>query len=136
MNRMATTQGLEEVKPIIELDAIQRARALVDQIHVDPRLMQYMVRLVRSTREPEGHGLPELAGQIQLGASPRATIVLSLAARANAFLEHRGYVTPGDVKRIAPHVLRHRVVPSYEAEAEGRDSDLLVARILETVPVP
>ena len=136
VHRMASTKLREEVQPIIELDAIVRARELVDQIHVDPRLLQYMVKLVRATRDPAAHGVGELEGQIQMGASPRASIVLSLAARANAFLEHRGYVTPGDVKRIAPAALRHRVVPSYEAEAEGRDSDQLIARILETVPVP
>ena len=124
------------MRRIVELDTILRARELVDQIHVDPRLTQYMVKLVRATRAPEEHGLPELSGQIQLGASPRASIVLSLAARANAFLEHRGYVTPGDVKRVAVEALRHRVIPSYEAEAEGRDSDQLIARLLETVPVP
>ena len=82
------------------------------------------------------HGLAELDGRIQLGASPRASIVLALCARANAFLSHRAFVTPADVKRVAPPVLRHRVVPSYEAEAEGRTSDHLVARVLETVPVP
>jgi len=136
MKRMATTKALADVEPIIELETILRARELVDAVHLDPRLMQYIVKLVRATRAPKEHGLPELEGQIQLGASPRASIVLSLAARANAFLEHRGYVTPGDVKRVAHDALRHRVVPSYEAEAEGRDSDSLIARILERVPVP
>ena len=91
---------------------------------------------MRATRAPEEHGLPELRDQIQMGASPRASIVLSLAARANAFLEHRGYVTPGDVKRVAVPALRHRVIASYEAEAEGRTSDDIVSRVLETVPVP
>jgi MoxR-like ATPase len=94
------------------------------------------VRLVQATRSPRENGLAELVGQIQLGASPRASIGLALAARANAFLNHRGYVTPQDIKRMAPSVLRHRVVASYEAEAEGRTSYDLVARILETVPVP
>jgi MoxR-like ATPase len=134
--RMATTAAPPQVPRIIELETILHARELVDRIHLDPRLSQYMVRIVRATRSPAEHGMPELAGQIQLGASPRASIVLSLAARANAFLEHRGYVTPGDVKRVAHDALRHRVIPSYEAEAEGRSSDDLVARVLETVPVP
>jgi MoxR-like ATPase len=136
LDRMATTQELPEVRRIVELDTILHARELVDRIHVDPRLRQYIVRLVQASRAPAEHGLPELTSEIQLGASPRATIVLSLASRANAFLEHRGYVTPGDVKRVAPDVLRHRIVPSYEAEAEGRTSDEIVARLLETVPVP
>jgi MoxR-like ATPase len=136
MNRMATTQEPPQVRRIVELDTILAARKLVDRVHLDPSLREYIVRLVTATREPAKHGLPELADQVQWGASPRASIVLSLCARANAFLEHRGYATPADVKRVAPEVLRHRVVPSYEAEAEGRTSDDLVARFLETVPVP
>jgi MoxR-like ATPase len=102
----------------------------------DPRLEQYVVDLVFATREPRQAGLSELVGRIQYGASPRATIWLVLAARANALLERRGFVTPGDIKRMAPEVLRHRVVPTYEADAEGLSSDALVARVLETVPVP
>ena len=136
LDRMATTQDKPEVAPLLDLETILRARKLVDEVHLDPRLRQYIVRIVNATRDPARNGLPELAGQIQLGASPRATIVLALCARANAFLEHRGYVTPGDIKRVAPAVLRHRVVPSYEAEAEERTSDDLVQRVLETVPVP
>ena len=136
MNRMARTAVPPEVRRIIELETILKARERVDQIHTDPRLLQYIVRLVQATRSPAEHGLRELADQIQLGASPRASIVLSLCARANAFLEHRGYVTPADIKRVAHVVLRHRVVPSYEAEAEGRTSDDLISRFLETVPVP
>ena len=136
LDRMATTQAVPTVRPVVDLDRILGARKLVDEIHVDARLRQYIVRLVRATRNPAEHGLPELASQIQLGASPRASIVLSLAARANAFIEHRGYVTPGDIKRVAPDALRHRVVPSYEAEAEGHSSDQIVARLLETIPVP
>ena len=121
---------------IVELDTILAARKLVDQVHLDPRLRQYVVRVVAATRDPRKSGLSELADQIQFGASPRATIVMALCARAHAFLGHRGFVTPGDIKRVAPAVLRHRVAPSYEAEAEGRTSDDIVARILETVPVP
>ena len=136
LSRMATTQAPPKVEPIVELDTIVRARELVDRIHVDPRISKYIVRVVQSTREPAQHGLPELANAIHYGASPRASIVLSLCARANAFLEHRGFVTPADVKRVAFDVLRHRVLPSYEAEAEGRTSTDLVARVLETVPVP
>ena len=87
-------------------------------------------------REPRAAGVPELEGQILYGASPRASIVLALAARANAFLEGRDYATPGDVKRIAHPVMRHRVIPTYEAEAEGRSSDQLIGRVLESIPVP
>ncbi len=136
LDRMATTQEAPRVKRVLSLATILRARELVDAVRLDPRLRQYIVRVVHTTRRPAEQGLAELVGQIQLGASPRATIGLALAARANAFLNHRGYVTPQDIKRMAPAVLRHRVVASYEAEAEGRTSDGLVARILETVPVP
>ena len=136
MNRMATTQAALDVRKIIELETILEARKLVDQVHLDERLRQYIVRLANATRRPAEFGLPELVDQIQLGASPRASIVLSLTCRANAFLNHRGYVTPSDIKSVAHMVLRHRVVPSYEAEAEGRTSDDLVDRVLETIPVP
>jgi MoxR-like ATPase len=99
-------------------------------------LREYVVAIVFATREPKAAGLPELVGQIHYGASPRASIWLTVAAKANAFLAGRMYVTPGDIKAVAHDVLRHRVVPTYEADAEGLDSDRLIARILETVPVP
>jgi len=136
MERMARTAEPPSVSPIIDLETIMQARARVDQIHIDPRLMQYIVRIVQSTRNPREHGLAELEDQIQFGASPRASIVMSLCARACAFLEHRGYVTPADIKKIAHPVLRHRVVASYEAEARGCTSDDIVARVLETISVP
>jgi MoxR-like ATPase len=136
LERMATTQEPPRVRRILALDGILRARSLVDEIHLDPRLKSYIVRLVNATRQPARHGLSELAGAIQYGASPRASIVLALTSRANAFLARRSFVTPADIKRVAHPVLRHRVVPSYEAEAEGKSSDDLITRVLETVPVP
>jgi MoxR-like ATPase len=108
----------------------------VDAVIVDPRLAGYVVDLVCATRRPKAAGLAELEPYIQYGASPRATIWLTLMARARAFLGGRGYVTPGDIKAVAPEVMRHRVAPTYEAEAEGLDADALVQRVLETVPVP
>ncbi len=136
LDRMATTQEPPRVRRILGLEGILRARALVDEVHLDPRLRLYIVRLVNATRRPERHGLPELGAAIQYGASPRASIVLALCSRANAFLARRGFVTPADIKHVAHAVLRHRVVPSYEAEAEGKGPDDLIARVLETVPVP
>jgi MoxR-like ATPase len=133
---MAKTKEPPKVRRILSLEGILRARALVDEIHLDPRLGAYIVRLVNATRAPKKHGLAELDGRIQYGASPRASIVLALCARASAFLAHRAFVTPADIKRVAPSVMRHRVVPSYEAEAEGRTPDDLIARVLETIPVP
>jgi len=136
LTRMAKTGEPPRVRRILALEGILRARALVDEIHLDPRLAAYIVRLVNATRTPKAFGLAELEGQIQYGASPRASIVLALVARAHAFLAQRAFVTPADIKKVAPPVLRHRVVPSYEAEAEGKSSDQIIARVLETIPVP
>jgi MoxR-like ATPase len=119
----------------MEPAAIARARGLADEIYMDERIKEYIVDLVQATREPERFGL-DLADLIQYGASPRATIYLTMAARANAFLDGRGYVVPQDVKDVAPRVLRHRVVVSYEAEAEDRTSEDLVRQVLDHVPVP
>jgi MoxR-like ATPase len=136
LERMGHTQDLPQMRRVVGLDHVRKGRALVDRVACDPRLKQYVVDLVFATREPAKAGLSELVGRIQYGASPRATIWLVLAARANAFLEGRAFVTPGDIKRMAPSVLRHRVLPTYEADAEGLSSDALVARVLETIPVP
>jgi MoxR-like ATPase len=136
LERMARTHPVSAVRQVVGLEQIVAARSVVDRIAIDPRLREYVVDLVQATREPRRAGLPELEGRVLYGASPRATIWLALASRANAFLAGRAYVTPADVKSVAPDVLRHRVVPTYEAEAEGLASDALVARVLETVPVP
>ncbi len=136
LNRMAKTATIPKVRRVVGMDSILAARSFVDRIAIDTRLREYIVSLVFATREPARAGLAELAGHIQYGGSPRATIWLALCARANAFISGRGYVTPADIKAVAPEVLRHRVVPTYEAEAEGLGSDALVARVLETVPVP
>ncbi len=114
-------------------DDILRARDLVDEIYVDDKVRDYIVDLVMATRDPGAYQLP-IADLIQFGASPRATINLTLAAKANAFLDRRGYVVPGDVKDIALDVLRHRVIITYEAEAEEKTSDDVVRAILEHVP--
>jgi MoxR-like ATPase len=136
LDRMARTEDLPQVRKVVSLDSIVSARHTVGSITIDPRLREYIVALVFATRRPAEAGLKELVGRIHYGGSPRATIWLALAARGAAFLAGRAYVTPGDIKRVAHEVLRHRVVPTYEAEAEGLGSDALVARVLETVPVP
>ncbi|MFT7670878.1 MAG: MoxR-like ATPase [Planctomycetota bacterium] len=136
LNRMAKTSHIPPVREVVDLSSILSARRYVDQVTIDDRLRQYVVSIVFATREPEKAGLPELASHIQYGGSPRATIWLALCARANAFISGRGFVTPADIKAVATEVLRHRIVPTYEAEAVGLDSDALVARVLETVPVP
>jgi MoxR-like ATPase len=112
------------------------ARKVVRDVYMDDRVKDYIVNVVFATREPEKNGLKDLAPLIEYGASPRASIALNLAARAHAFLRHRGYVTPEDVKAIGPDVLRHRVVLSYEAEAEEVTAEDIVRRVFEVVEVP
>jgi MoxR-like ATPase len=112
------------------------ARRVCKQVYVDDKVKEYIVDVVFATREPAKHGLKDVAPLIEFGASPRATIALNLAARAHAFLRHRGYVTPEDVKAIGPDVLRHRLVLTYEADAEEVTSEQIVKRVFEVVEVP
>jgi MoxR-like ATPase len=135
LERMAFTRSELTVRAVVTPDEILEARTLVDQIYVDDKIKDYIVTLVFATREPAAQGL-DLAPLIQYGASPRATLALTLAAKANAFLNGRGYVTPQDVKTIGPDVLRHRVIVTYEAEAEDIDADEIVRRVFDGVPVP
>jgi MoxR-like ATPase len=123
-------------KKIVDAAALLRARDVVRDIYVDDRIKDYIVDVVFATREPGQRGMRDLAGLVEYGASPRASIALALAARAHAFLRHRGYVTPEDVKAIGADVLRHRVVLTYEAEAEQVTSEQLVRRVFEVVEVP
>jgi MoxR-like ATPase len=135
LDRMATSGNHRPATPVVTTTDIIAARTLVDQVYVDDKIKDYIVSLVFATREPKGFGL-DLGPLIEYGASPRATLCLTIAARAHAFLQGRGYVTPQDVKAIAPDVLRHRVIVSYEAEAEEVDADEIVRRVLDGVPVP
>ena len=125
----------EPPRPVIDSEAILRARHSVNAIYLDERIRNYIVDLVHATREPERFGL-DVRPLVQYGASPRATLALARGARALAFLEGRAYVTPDDVKTIAPDVFRHRVLLTYEAEAEGVPVDEIVRRILARVEVP
>lgn len=136
MRRMARTDQLPEVRTVATGADVLRARQALNELYVDERLEQYIVDLVVATRTPEAYGLQDLRLYLEFGASPRATIYLNLAARAHAFLEHRPYVTPDDVRAVAPDVLRHRLIRSYEAEAEAITSDMLVERLLTHIPVP
>jgi MoxR-like ATPase len=135
LDRMASTNHLPGVASIVHPRDIMEARALVDSIYLDDKVKEYIIDLVVATRDPQAFGLA-LAPFIQYGASPRATLYLTLAAKAHAFLSGRGYVTPQDVKSIGADVLRHRVLVSYEAEAEDLTSDAIVQRIFDGVPVP
>ncbi len=138
LDRMATSRPDLRVEPVMGVEEIRRIRALVDRVRVDDRIKDYVVSLVHATRQPASvPGLgAEMARLIEFGASPRAGISLILAARAHAFLQARPYVLPADIKAIAMDVLRHRVLASYEAQAEDLTSEDLVARVLENVPVP
>src|SRR3989441_357885 len=135
LDRMAVTQNHQRVGTVVTTDEILRTRALIDQIYIDDKIKEYVVNVVFATREPKAYQL-DLAAFIEYGASPRATLYLTLAAKAHAFLQGRGYVTPQDVKSIGHDVLRHRVIVTYEAEAEEVDADEIVRRVFDGVPVP
>jgi MoxR-like ATPase len=135
MDRMAETGKQINVQPVVTPDQILKARKVVDSVYMDDKIKNYIVDLVFATRDPKAYKI-EIADLIQYGASPRATIYLALAAKAYAFLQGRGYVTPQDVKTIGLDVLRHRVIISYEAEAEDMTSEKIIKRIFDEVPVP
>ncbi len=136
VDRMASGQAEPQVRPTATAEDIRVARQSVDQVFVDEKVSSYIVDLVHATRDPAAAGISELDGMIEMGASPRASIYLTKAAKANAFLQGRTYATPHDVKNIAPDVLRHRIMLTYEAEAEGKVSDDIVERILVGILVP
>ena len=125
-----------DVSPVIDAETIFKSRKFVDEIYLDEKLKGYLVDVVQATRIPESFGASELTAFIRFGASPRATISLALAAKANAFMKARSFVTPQDIKDIGFDVLRHRIIVSYEAEAEDISSDDIIKKIFETVPVP
>lgn len=135
VDRMTGT-ALPVVQPVISLNDILQSREMVKQIYVDDKVKDYVLDLVLATREPGKNGLSDLNALISFGASPRASINLVVAARAHAFIKGRGFVTPEDIKQIAPDVLRHRIITSYEAEAENISSDHIVQRILDHTNVP
>ncbi len=126
---------VEDVEGVVDVAQIRSASVTMNAIHMEERIMDYIVRLTRATRNPKEFD-PDIAPMISYGASPRASIWLGLASRAHAFLSGRGYVTPQDVKSMAPDVLRHRIILSYEAEAEEMSTDDLINRLLERIEVP
>ncbi len=135
MDRMTQPETVR-AEPIVTPNELLDGRKIVKQVYVDDKVKEYIVDVVFATREPGKHGMKDLAPLIEFGASPRASIALNLAARAHAFLRHRGYVTPEDVKAIGPDVLRHRLVLTYEADAEEVTSEQIVKRVFEVVEVP
>jgi MoxR-like ATPase len=135
MRRMASGHAID-IKHVATPEAILEARGRIADLYMDDRIVDYIVDIVHATREPKAAGLDELEALIEFGASPRATIALAQASRAHAFLRGRAFVTPDDVKAIAPDVLRHRVLTTYEAEAEEVTSDEIVSRVLAKVESP
>ncbi|MEM1269696.1 MAG: MoxR family ATPase, partial [Bacteroidota bacterium] len=136
MRLMAKTGKRDPVRPVVSPQQILAARRVINDLYIDERVEEYMVDLVFATREPSRYRLQSVKHLIEYGASPRATINLNLAARAHAFLEHRAYVTPEDVRAIAMDVLRHRITVTYEAEAEELGTEYIVQKVLDTVEVP
>jgi MoxR-like ATPase len=136
MQRMSTSNNAYQVKQVVSPEEILRARKVFDEIYIDENLQDYIISLVAATRNPEGHQLSSLKGMIQFGASPRASIFLNKCAKAYAFLQRRGYVVPHDIKSIGLDVLRHRIILSYEAEAENVTADDILKKIFDTLEVP
>jgi MoxR-like ATPase len=135
LDRMALTDKKFDVKAVISPTDIAEVRSVVDEIYIDEKIKDYIVDIVCATREPEKYGL-ELGNFISYGASPRATIYLAITAKAHAFIQQRAYVTPQDIKSIGADVLRHRVIVSYEAEAEDKTSEDIIKEIFDNIEVP
>ncbi len=136
LKRMSYTQKEISVQPIVAPEDILRARQVVDEIYMDEKIQKYIVDIVDASRSPQDYHLSDIQPLIQYGASPRATIYLTVASKAHAFLAGRGYVTPHDVKSVGMDVLRHRIIVSYEAEAEEKSSEDIIKRIFDEVEVP
>ena len=136
VDRMASGQPEPQARAVAKPADVRAARQSVDRVFIDDKVCNYVIDLVHATRDPGKAGIAELDGMIEMGASPRASIYLTKAAKAHAFLQGRSYATPHDVKNVAPDVLRHRIVLTYEAEAEGKCSDDIVDRILVGILVP
>ena len=136
LRRMAKTTIDDSLNPVINPKQILNAQKIINDIYVDEKVEEYILNLIFATREPESFGLNDIKGLIDYGASPRATINIVLASKARAFMEHRGYITPEDVRFVGMDVLRHRVILTYEAEAEELSSEDIIQRLFETIEVP
>lgn len=135
MNRMAYARK-ETVEPVLGMGEISTMRSVINDIHVDEKVNHYIVDLVNATRNPQSYGIQDLDGLIEYGASPRASIFLNKLARVYAFLQGRAFVIPNDIKSIGTDVLRHRVIISFEAEAEEKTSEDIIEKVFDSIPVP
>ncbi|MBT5376908.1 MAG: MoxR family ATPase [Nitrospinaceae bacterium] len=136
MQRMSNKKNNHQVRQVVSPDDIFKARQVFDDIYIDENLQEYIINLVRATRNPEDYQMASLKDMVQYGASPRASIFLNRCAKAYAFLQRRGYVVPHDIKSIGLDILRHRVILSYEAEAENVTPDDIIKKIFDTLEVP
>ena len=136
LRKAARTQIDTVLTPVVNQQQLLKAQKVIDDIYVDQKVEEYVLNLVFSTRNPGKYGLKDLEGLIEYGGSPRASINLILAAKSRAFLEHRGYVTPEDIRYIGADVLRHRIILTYEAEAEEITSEDIIRRLFETIEMP
>ena len=136
MQRMSTSNEQYKVQPVVDPTDILKARKVIDEVYIDENLQDYIINLVTATRDPKANQLSSYAGMIQFGASPRASIFLNRAAKAYAFLQRRGYVVPHDIKSIGMDALRHRIILTYEAEAESVSADDILKSLFDTIEVP
>jgi MoxR-like ATPase len=136
LNREAKTVDSKNIKAVVDPQKILQAQKVINDIYVDEKVADYVLKLVFATRDPKNYNLDDLRGLIEYGASPRASINLILVAKARAFIEHRGYVTPEDIRYMGADVLRHRIILSYEAEAEELTPEDIIQRLFETIEVP
>ncbi len=136
LERMASGKPIATINAVASIEDIFHAREQVNQVFMDDKVQSYLIDLIHATRDPKAAGIHDLDGMIEHGASPRASIWLMLAAKAQAYLQGRNYTTPHDVKTLAPDILRHRISLSYEAEAEGKTTEDIIQKILDTVLVP
>mgnify|MGYP001476527091 FL=1 len=136
LRQAAIINGNIEIKPSIKPKDILKAQSTINDIYVDEKVEDYVLNLVFSTRNPNQYGLKDLSQLIEFGASPRATINLILASKARAFLEHRGYITPEDVRFVGKDILRHRIILTYEAEAEELSTEDVIQRLFDTIEIP
>ena len=136
LRKMAKTTIDDSLKPVVDPKQILNAQKTINDIYVDEKVEEYILNLIFATRDPKSFGLNDIIGLIDYGASPRASINIVLASKARAFIEHRGYITPEDVRFVGIDVLRHRVILTYEAEAEELSSEDIIQRLFETIEVP
>ena len=136
LRKMAKTTIDDSLKPVVDPKQILNAQKTINDIYVDEKVEEYILNLIFATRDPKSFGLNDMIGLIDYGASPRASINIVLASKARAFMEHRGYITPEDVRFVGMDVLRHRVILTYEAEAEELSSEDIIQRLFETIEVP